>query len=126
MRLPPAALALALAAPAAARIINCQGSTLCQFFGKGTARELADYARRLDPARQYRNGEHVGCSLDGVCAFVQGSARGAPGALITRLAPRIVAHGCRVCGSVPLGDENGGGELTFNYVSLPACYFNLC
>ena len=65
--------------------------------------------------------------LGGICTFTQGSnvpATGVTGALIKRKLQELSAHGCRVCGSVPLSEDNDPGSrgiLTVNYIAGLAC-----
>jgi hypothetical protein len=50
----------------------------------------------MDPSTTFSNGQHIACEA-GICAFLQNV-----GALCT-LAQDIVNHGCKSCGSVPVG-----------------------
>ena len=94
-----------------------------------------EIATHVSDSRVYQNGQHVVC-VDGqinvdsdsfilhgsICAFLQ-STGGIPGNEIKTLAQRIVEHGCKSCGNVPVyfdkgdNDVNSHGELTFNFVS---------
>ena len=51
-------------------------------------------------------------------------ATGVTGALVKKKLGELRDHGCRVCGSVPLGGDNDPkrqGILTVNYISKLAC-----
>ncbi|KAK3311105.1 killer toxin [Chaetomium strumarium] len=121
-----AALSL-LTSPSFAQLgINCRGSSNCAFVSnQRTALDLANViVDRIDVNRWYNNGEHVACSAEGICAFLQNTG-GWQGARIRELAPYIPRHGCQVCGSVPTDyprtNNVENGQLTFNYVSNPQC-----
>ena len=117
--------------------INCQGSSKCdRFINAKPTLSAADSLRReiaahVSDSRWYQNGQQIVCidgrgpriiSQDGsICAFLQGTG-GISGKEIKTLARRIVEHGCKTCGSVPVYFDKGDndvkthGELTFNYV----------
>ena len=129
--------------------INCRGSLLCPDH-IGTS---PDYMRTLieitngnavdcpsdfscgplNDADIYLSQDHIVCLptgvsvLGGICAFAQGSnvpATGVTGALVKSKLGELRNHGCRVCGSVPLGGDNDPqrqGILTVNYISKWAC-----
>lgn len=89
----------------------------------------------------YEPGAHIVCLpqgrsfLGGICAFTQGNlgvsgreatavSIGVTGIRIKQKLQQLSLHGCRICGSVPLGnsnDPNEAGILTVNYVSGSAC-----
>jgi len=100
--------------------INCEGSTKC---GNPSTELLEDMtyvvSNNLDQSRFYNNGEQIICS-NNVCAYCQKSG-GAPGSSIVSLMELLLAHGCDVCGSIPLfypSDNNvDNGELTVDYAS---------
>ena len=85
----------------------------------------------------YESGAKIVCLpqgqsfLGGICAFTQGqvgksglAAHGVTGAQIKQKLQQLSLHGCRICGSVPLGDGNDpheAGILTVNYISGVAC-----
>jgi len=120
--------------------INCRGSSNCGFFvipdnpGQNVANALRQkIVAQVSDSHQYQNGDHIACvqgevrigqftAYGSICAFLQGTG-GIPGNEIKTLAQRIVEHGCKGCGSVPVyfdkgdNDVNSHGELTFNYVS---------
>jgi len=114
--------------------INCRGSTSCA--GWSTADD--DVAERLyqkifshiKDDTWFSDGQHIACirkpaTAGGICAFLQGT-NGLSGKDIKTLGQRIVDHGCRGCGSVPVYyDKNENdvalhGMLTFNYVFKPS------
>lgn len=64
--------------------------------------------------------------LGGICVFTQGNvaALGTYGEVIKQKLRELSQHGCDVCGSVPIGDNNDpreSGILTVNYISGVAC-----
>lgn len=101
---------------------------MCAEQPDNTASLLLGYIDGIDPNRWYNNEQQITC-VNNICAFLQNTG-GAPGSNIQGLAPVIVDFGCRVCGSVAdfyPGDDNlADGELTFGYVSNPACTAGLC
>ena len=129
--------------------INCRGSVLCPdnigvspdyirtliAIANGNAVDCpSDFScGPLNDADIYFPKEHILCIptgeslLGGICAFAQGSnvpATGVTGALVKRKLGELGEHGCRVCGSVPLGgynDPQRQGILTVNYISKLAC-----
>ena len=119
--------------------INCQGSSNCVYFrpnnpGPNVAESLRQrIVAQVSDNTWYPNGQHLACvdgqvradpftSYGSVCAFLQGTG-GLPGNEIKTLAQRIVEHGCKTCGSVPVyfdkgdNDVKSHGQLTFNFVS---------
>ena len=129
--------------------INCRGSILCPDH-IGTSpdymRTLIEIANGsavdcpsdfscgpLNDADIYLPQDHIVCLptgvsiLGGICAFAQGNnvpATGVTGALVKKKLGELRHHGCRVCGSVPLGGDNDPqrqGILTVNYISKLAC-----
>ena len=130
--------------------INCRGSALCPAHLEafppdyiGTLVEITDGTARFCPSDFscgplndtdiYLPKEHIVCLplgqsfLGGICAFTQGSnvpATGVTGALVKLKLLELRGHGCRVCGSVPLGGGNDPhiqGILTVNYINSMAC-----
>ena len=130
--------------------INCRGSVLCPTFLEtdpldyiGTLIKItngsAAYCRPdffcgpLNDTDVYLPGDHIVCLplgrsfLGGICAFSQGKtvpATGVVGALIKGKLQELSGHGCHVCGSVPLSDDNdpySRGILTVNYVGGVVC-----
>ncbi len=130
--------------------INCRGSALCPTFLEafppdyiGTLVELVDGTAPycppdfscgpLNDTEIYLPNDHIVCLplgrsfLGGICAFAQGSnvpATGVTGALVKRKLGELSDHGCRVCGSVPLSEDNDPhrlGILTVNYINGMAC-----
>ena len=93
----------------------------------------------LNDTDYYAAGAHIVCLptgqsfLGGICAFAQGNvgapehgagAAGVLGNLVKAKLLELTLHGCRICGSVPLGDNNDPNEagiLTVNYIKGPAC-----
>ena len=89
----------------------------------------------------YKGGAHIICLpqgqsfLGGICAFTQGhptatkmevnpAGFGIWGTQLKQKLRQLSLHGCRICGSVPLGKGNDPGEagiLTVNYISGVAC-----
>jgi len=64
--------------------------------------------------------------LGGICAFTHGnvSAAGINGTLIKQKLTELHAHGCTLCGSVPLSGDNDPdteGMLTVNYIASRVC-----
>jgi hypothetical protein len=99
--------------------INCGGSGLC--IGKGVASALQKAIQQA-PNRVWNNGEHIACVSmpgGGICAFLQGTSHGLSTHAIQELANELLRHGCKVCGSVPIGfpksNDPSSGILTFNY-----------
>ena len=129
--------------------INCRGSILCpdsiggfppDYIGtlidiaNGSALDCpSDFScGPLNDAEIYFPMDHILCLptgqsiLGGICAFAQGSnvPSGVTGVLIKRKLRELGDHGCRICGSVPLGGDNDPrrrGILTVNYISKLAC-----
>ena len=128
--------------------INCRGSLLCPSDPfppdyVGTFIEIAQGTARYCPATYdcgplndtdiYLLNDQILCLptgksfLGGICAFTQGKeapATGVTGALIKRKLSEVRNHGCHVCGSVPLGENNdphSRGILTVNYVGGVVC-----
>ena len=130
--------------------INCRGSILCPDnigasspdyirtlieIANGTAVDCpSDFScGPLNDADIYFPKDHILCLptgkslLGGICVFAQGRnvpATGVTGALVKRKLGQLRDHGCRVCGSVPLGGDNDPqrhGILTVNYISKLAC-----
>ncbi|KAI4245172.1 MAG: hypothetical protein L6R42_010256 [Xanthoria sp. 1 TBL-2021] len=77
--------------------------------------------------------EHIICArnlhwlVGSICVFLQGDKvpkDGVPGFVIKRLVNRLVRHGCKFCGSVPVSEDNNPyrlGVLTSNYVTDKGC-----
>jgi hypothetical protein len=115
--------------------INCRGDGRCSFVRTYQDQSIADSLRQeiagiVSDSRWYQNHQKIVCldvtvtTLDttgSICAFLQGTG-GIPGNEIKTLAQRIVGHGCKICGSVPVyfdrgdNDVKSHGELTFNFV----------
>lgn len=111
----------------------------------------AMYASRVSENTTYGNGDHIVCVTNtipvsillgtayvsvtlgggvpagGVCLFPQQLPSGTAITLrqVRGLVDYLLQHGCKTCGSVPVtypGDNRvANGELTFNFVSNPAC-----
>ena len=128
--------------------INCRGSILCP-----TWMETSDYIGTfikithgnapfcppsfscgpMNDTDIYLPNDDIVCLplgrsfLGGICAFTQGRkvpATGIVGALIKRKLQELSGHGCRVCGSVPLSENNDPGSqgiLTVNYIGGVVC-----
>ena len=107
--------------------INCRGSFYCKTFAseyENVADQLSKNIQNIPDDRWYENGEHIECIKGykgfSICAFLQGT-NGLSGKEIKTLAKRIVEHGCKGCGSVPVyfdqqeNDVNLHGQLTFNF-----------
>lgn len=129
--------------------INCRGSVLCPdnigpspdyistllAITNGNAVDCpSDFScGPLNDADVFFPKDHILCLptgqslLGGICVFVQGRnvpATGVTGALVKKKLAELSDHGCRVCGSVPLGGDNDPkrqGILTVNYISKLAC-----
>src|SRR5258707_10026106 len=141
MRFIPYILALmAFASSVTALGINCQGSSNCDpFFLPPAAALLEEIVAHVSDGRWYQNGQKIVCvngrgsktTRRSNCAFLQRTG-GLPGYEIKKLARRIVDHGCKTCGSVPVfidqgdNDVNSHGELTFNFVGRNAEGDGLC
>ncbi|KAI4104148.1 MAG: hypothetical protein LQ339_004001 [Xanthoria mediterranea] len=79
-------------------------------------------------------GEHIICArnlswlVGSICVFLQGEkvpADGVPGFVIKRLVHKLVRHGCKFCGSVPVSEDNNPyrlGILTSNFVTDKGCH----
>ena len=127
--------------------INCRGSVLCPDgrirwpylntliqIAKGTNCISAPgfNCGPINDTDIWAPGKHIVClpqqvSIGGLCVFAQGSVAplGITGDLVERKLAELKQHGCRVCGSVPLSDDNNpntAGELTVNWVSSGACW----
>lgn len=103
--------------------INCRGSALCANRGLAMV-ELRDAVNNdNDPNRQFNNGQQIACTDNNICAFVQNFGGQVSESQIGTLLGNLVDHGCKTCGSVPLGFPNSNdvsqGELTVNFVSSP-------
>ena len=128
--------------------INCRGSTLCEeiepapiplflaIIGED-ANSCSTFSPIFDcgPLNDtdiYAPGAHIVCLpigvtfLGGICAFTQGNvpALGILGKSIKRKLKQLKNHGCKLCGSVPLAENNNPykeGILTVNYVAKGVC-----
>ena len=124
----PLILVAILAAHTTALGINCKGSFLCSktpMVSSMTASSLNDLIQqKVDDNRYFFRGEKIAC-FDYFCAFIQKTpnGQGLMGSQVKKLAPYIVANGCKICGNVPVmypgGNDVNKGELTFNYVDRP-------
>jgi len=107
--------------------INCRGSSLCSG-PSDTASLLVEYIDSISSGTFYNNGQQIACVAN-ICAFLQ-NTNGETAGTIQNVASYITSHGCKVCGSVPIGYPSNNnvadGELTFNYVSNPACTDGVC
>lgn len=119
---------LAVASTAAAKGINCEGSSNCNpSFNSGVWRaeagELKNLIDRIPDDKWFNNGQKIAC-VRWICAFLQNTG-GAPGRNIKGLAHFIPDHGCTICGSVPYFypaiNDVSQGMLTFNWVNTPKC-----
>ena len=127
--------------------INCRGSLLCpdgRFrypylntliqITKGTTCVSASgfNCGPINDTDIWAPDKHILClpqqvSIGGLCVFAQGNVAplGITGDLVKRKLAELKQHGCQVCGSVPLSDDNNSntaGELTVNWVSTGACW----
>ena len=133
---------LCFVTPAQALGIKCRGSALCpngglEFPYLYTLVEIAK-GMNCKPRSGFDCGPindtdiwapraHIIClpqqaRLGGICVFTQGNVAplGTTGDVIRRKLIQLKHHGCRVCGSVPLSDNNDpdmAGILTVNWVS---------
>ena len=130
--------------------VNCRGSFLCPAYIEafppnyiGTFISITNgnaahcppgfSCGPLNNTEFYLPNDHIVCLplgrsfLGGICAFAQGNnapATGIIGALIKRKLQELSDHGCRVCGSVPLSEDNDPdslGILTVNYIGGMVC-----
>lgn len=130
--------------------VNCRGSILCPTYveafppnyigtfisitsGNATHCPPSFSCGPLNDTEFYLPNDHIVCLplgrsfLGGICAFTQGNnapATGIIGALIKRKLQELSDHGCRVCGSVPLSEDNDPGSLgilTVNYIGGVVC-----
>jgi hypothetical protein len=85
--------------------INCRGSSSCSF---GSASTLQNLICGINSGNFYNNGQQIACD-NFLCAFLQNSNGANAGTLCT-LAGDIVAHGCKICGSVPTGYPGSNGK----------------
>ncbi|KAJ7286381.1 Kp4-domain-containing protein [Mycena rebaudengoi] len=108
--------------------INCRGSSGCSGKPGNVASLLTGYINGVSDATNFNNGQQIAC-VDSICAFLQ-NTNGKNGQQIKAVVGNIVNHGCTVCGSVPTdypgGNDVSAGQLTFNFVSNPACTAGLC
>ena len=127
--------------------INCRGSVLCPDgrFGYTYLKTLIQIAKGtncisapgfncgpINDTDIWAPGKHILClpqqfATGGLCVFAQGSVDplGITGDFVEQKLTELKQHGCRVCGSVPLSDDNNAntaGELTVNWVSSGACW----
>jgi hypothetical protein len=74
--------------------------------------------RGLPEDMWFAEGQQIACE-GSICAFIQ-NAGGAWSWQIKTLAQDLADHGCKICGSVPIGfpgtNDVSQGQLTFNYV----------
>lgn len=127
--------------------INCRGSSQCHglFQNVGTSNLIANFNASLwvggdshlpnapiNDQAFYYYGEHIMCAKNSrfaagsICLFLQGNTAdaGISGALIKLKITELAAHGCKTCGSVPVGPYNDPepfGVLTVNYVRDKSC-----
>ena len=129
--------------PVQALGINCRGSWLCPSnyrflpayltiisrIANGTLECLPGSGFNCGPMSDtdiYAPGKHIVCLPQsnlwgGICAFTQGNVDplGTTGAVIKQKLVQLRAHGCKVCGSIPLSDDNDPdtkGILTVNWI----------
>ncbi|KHO00715.1 Killer toxin, Kp4/SMK-like, core [Metarhizium album ARSEF 1941] len=107
--------------------INCRGSSTCGVGGighspAGTLEQVRN-AVAGGPNGSWGNGQQIACvpHVTGrLCAFYQniGNRMFSKQQSVAYL-DQLMAHGCRVCGSIPTdpGNNVGNGELTVNFVS---------
>ncbi|KAL8641457.1 MAG: hypothetical protein Q9226_008635 [Calogaya cf. arnoldii] len=128
MQLALTTLIAVLAATAANEGINCKGSSEC-YRGRGyAASQLDGIIQRGPDDRWFNNKQQIACVSttndvgpnSASCAHLQNTG-GAPLKNIKGLAPRIVEHNYKNCGSVPYffpSDNNvANSELTSNYIT---------
>ena len=127
--------------------INCRGSVLCpsdslaaDYIGimlkiaYGLAKCSPQSNFNCGPLNEtdfYQAGSNIICLpqgksfLGGICAFTQGNVgAGVLGVLVKQKLEQLSTHGCKICGSVPLANDNDpveAGILTVNYISGAAC-----
>jgi hypothetical protein len=91
--------------------INCEGSSTCGYIELSEARPLTNDICNMNPSTTFSNGQHIACEAS-ICAFLQdvGGNTFSAGTLCT-LAQDIVNHGCKSCGSVPVGYPQTNGTL---------------
>jgi len=143
-------LLLSLVFPTALALgINCRGSTFCQrgpsfldpdiifvfdALAHGTTAICASplTCGPINDTDVYAPGAHILCLpqssyyFGGIYAFAQGnvSAAGINGMVIKQKLTELRAHGCTICGSVPLSGNNDPdteGILTVNHVARHVC-----
>jgi hypothetical protein len=121
-------IALSTAHGALSLGLNCQGSS--ESHGKpGNIASLlvADINGAKDDT-WFNDRQQIACEQK-TCAFLQ-KTQGEPGRNLKGIAHYIADHGCGACGSVPVfypgNNDVSAEELTFNYVSNPACTTGLC
>ncbi|KAI4105540.1 MAG: hypothetical protein LQ339_003382 [Xanthoria mediterranea] len=128
MQLALTTLLAVLATTASSKGINCEGSSECHRGNGNAAARLNSYIQAGPDNRWFNNKQQIACvdassdltQQSAICAYLQNTG-GAPLKNIKGLAPRILEHGCKNCGSVPYffpADNNvANGELTFNFVT---------
>jgi len=144
-------LLLSLVIPTALALgINCRGSAFCQYGPSSLNPDIISIFVALangstpicdsppftcgpiSDTDNYAPGAHILCMpqsdyfLGGICAFTQSnvSAAGTNGTLIKQKLTELHAHGCTLCGSVPLSGDNDPdteGMLTVNYIASRVC-----
>lgn len=123
--------------------INCKGSWLCpsEYLTPNYIRimvEIATGVATCNPRSDFNCGPmndtdiyapdvHIICLpqgesfLGGICAFTQGNVAslGTTGVVIKQKLEQLSDHGCHICGSVPLADNNDPDKAGFLSRSSP-------
>lgn len=103
--------------------INCRGSSACEYTGGNFNALVNTVCNEVPPGNIYAPNVRIASNCHGVgglSAFTQNTHQIITGAQACVLLRKLQDHGCRECGSVPLGGSNNDvskGELTVNYVS---------
>ncbi|MCJ1227676.1 hypothetical protein MMC12_004332 [Toensbergia leucococca] len=106
--------------------INCQGSFFCNPSSSHAPDPIWEFLNYpILIGRVYEAGEHIACQ-GYICAFYQNTDVALSGVGFHELVTFLYAHGCKMCGSVPVeypfnNDPDVAGILTVNYVSNPSC-----
>ena len=103
--------------------INCRGSFFCS--SKPIIPTLKPLiSLYIPPFREYVSEQYIACVENwhgNYCAFFQYAERPITGSEVLKLLDLLYAHGCGMCGSVPVGypynnDPRVDGILIVNYV----------
>ncbi|KAL8643317.1 MAG: hypothetical protein Q9226_008409 [Calogaya cf. arnoldii] len=118
MQLTHTTLLALLTASASSEGINCKGSSECYRGGGSAASRLNSFIQAGPNDRWFDNKQQIACVDAGsgadpgsaICAYLQNTG-GAPLRNIKGLAPRILEHNCKNCGSNDNAPESVRGSI---------------